>query len=328
MYLSNVQATIPNSCSKGQCSYVAFRADKSPETLSDTFEKTSDSKKDNNLVPKLLLSAIGLGAAIFAFTKLHKTSSINSSEVLQADLKEVQQLYKDIFKRDINADETKDFVKRYKEIINFKTNDNDKEYCEKLIQEICKDRQTKSPKIFRVYNELNEVGPKFSTAGMSTSPDGSYIDIYAFNYKKTQNPAKSYFKSLFHESHHVKQDEIIYRTDKEAFLQKLLDKFVDNGNGEMYKNMVAQNNGDKIKTVQEVKQLLEEQTKNHWAGLEPFEKNSAEYQEGLRLIEGMKNYKFFGDCRNNDEYKNQIIEKGAYKDGELAEKLFDLLQKL
>ena len=84
----------------------------------DTVEISgNENKKNNNLVIKLLLGALGFGAAIFAFVKLHKTSTVKPKEELSAELKEIQQIYKDIFNRDINAEETKDFVQRYKKII-------------------------------------------------------------------------------------------------------------------------------------------------------------------------------------------------------------------
>lgn len=291
---------------------------------------TKENKKNNNLGIKLLLGALGIGATIFAFIKLHKTAAIKPKEELPAELKEIQQIYKDIFKRDINAEETKNFVQRYKKIIDSKTPDNDREYCENLLDEICKDRQTKRPKIHSWIKNVTEADPQCVNGGMATAPNGHYLDIYIYNYHKPEIfsiPEKGMFESLFHETHHVKQDEIVYRTDKEFFLQYLLDKFVSNGEGKMYNEMLRANGGNKEKTLKEIKEIIKQSEEEYWGDLRPFRKNSTEYQEGLKLIEGKKNYKFYGDC-SGDEYQNQIIEKSAYADGKKAEKLFDLLKQI
>ncbi len=305
----------------------AFRGVKTSDLKFDTVELSSN-KDNNNLGTKILLGIFGVGAAVLAYVKFHKATSIKPQEGLSTELKEIQKLYKDIFSRDINAEETKDFAKRYREIIDFKTDSNDREYCEKLLEEICKDRKTNKPEIFRWIKTKAETDPRCVNGGMATAPDGSYIDIYSFNYRNMENPTKGYFESLFHETHHVKQDEIIYRTDKEFFLQHLLDKFIDNGKGEMYKDMLQSNGGNKEKTIQEIKEIISQQVDNFWGRFLPYEKNSKEYEYGLKLIDGKKNYKFFGDCANNEEYRNQIIEKGAYTDGEKAERLFDLLRQI
>lgn len=296
----------------------------------DTVEISDKKKKDNNLALKLILGSLGIAGAIFAYIKLHKTSPVKNAEELSSQLKEVQQIYKDIFRRDIDAAQTKDFAQRYKKIIDSKTPDNDREYCEKLLDELCKDRQTKRPIIHNWIEKKADAAPECINGGMSTAADGTYIDVYLFSYhnnSKMPVPERNLFTSLFHETHHVKQDEIIYRTDKEFFLEHLINKFILDGEGTMYKEMLRANGGDKAKTFNKVKELLQQRINFYWGDLTPFERNSAEYQEGLRLIEGKKNYKFMGDC-TGDEYANQIIEKGAYADGKKAEKLFDLLKQI
>ena len=306
------------------------RNTKTSELKPDTVEISTKKNNSNNLGIKLVLGALGIGATILAFVKFHKTSTIKPKEELSAELKEIQQIYKDIFKRDINAEETKDFVQRYKKIINSKTPDNDREYCEKLLDEICRDRQTKRPEIHNWIKSATEADPRCVRGGMATAPNGHYIDIYAYNYHKPEIysiPEKGMFESLFHETHHVKQDEICYRTDKEFFLQHLFEKFVSNGEGKMYNEMLRANGGNKEKTFIELKEMIRQSEDSYWGDLTPFQRNSVEYKEGLRLIEGKKNYKFFGDCVG-DEYKNQIIEKGAYADGAKAERLFDLLKQI
>lgn len=305
-------------------------ADKIPrDTVDIDVEKKR--KKNNNTVLGLIIGSLSIAGAILAYIKCHKPSSVKKVEELSPQLKEIQQIYKDIFRRNISAEETKDFAKRYKTIIDSKTSDNDREYCEKLLDEISKDRQTKRPEILRWIENSADADPKCLNGGMATAPDGTYIDIYMFNYRNNSripNKDKGLFESLFHETHHVKQDEIIYRTDREFFLNHLINKFIDNGNGEMYKEILRQNKGDKNKTFNEIKQAISEQIDNYWGSFKPFANDSPEYQEGLKLIEGKRKYKFMGNCRSHEEYKNQTIEKGAYSDGEKAEKLFDILKSL
>lgn len=317
--ITNRTASTPNFCGT-----------KTNPIQQDTVE-ISGKKKNKNTVTTLILCGLGIAGAIFAWVKFHKTTSVKAvSEELSPELKEIQQIYKDIFRRDITAEETKDFAQRYKKIIDSKTPDNDREYCEKLLNEICKDRKTKKPKIDRWKNNVAEANLECKDGGMATMPDGMSIDVYIYNYYNNPEipiPEKGMFESLFHESHHVKQDEIIYRTDKEFFLQNCIDQFVCGGEGKMYKVMLDRNGGNEQKTLNEIRQLMSAQLERHWGSFEPLAEGSAEYQEGLRLIEGKKNYKPFWECAEG-EYEEQIIEKGAYADGRKAERLFDILKSL
>ncbi len=299
---------------------------KNTDTVQTPEEETN--KKTPHLALKLIAGGLALGAAIVAAIKLHKTKpTVDTTEKPLSEIEQIQNLYKEIFKREVNTEQAKDFAQRYKTILDTKY-ENDKMFCNRLIEELCKDRQTKKPRINLFIENSQKADPLCKDAGMATSPDGSYIDIYAYNYKNTENPIKGYFKSLFHETHHVKQDEIIYRTDTEAFYQKLMEKYINNGNGKGYKMVLEEQNGDKEKTLSIVEERLRDHMRYYWGGFEPFAKGSAEYKEGQRLIQGAKDYKFYGDCKNLEEYKNQIIEKDAYADGENAEKLFDLLKSI
>jgi len=300
-----------------------------PELESDVVEISDKKEKKRRF--GILLGVLGVAGAILAWIKCHKTSAVKEvGTELSAELKEVQKIYKEVFGREINAEETKDFAMRYKKIIDSKAIGDDREYCEKLLDEICKDRKTKRPPILRWIARKADADSRCINGGMATSPAGNYIDVYAYNYHNVEGvpPAKGFFESLFHETHHVKQDEMIYRTDKEFFLQDLVDKYVCNGEGIGYQRLLQQNNGDKTKTLQEVRQMISDNVNSYWGDLLPYDKCSSEYSEGLKLIEGKKKYKFFGDCINNSEYRSQIIEKGAYADGEKAERLFDILKGL
>ena len=165
-----------------------FRGNKTSQLTQDTTEFSSKKKNNKNIAAALVLGGLGIAGAIYAFIKFHKTTKIKPTEELSAELKEIQQLYKDIFKRDINAKETKDFAKRYKSIIDLKTPDNDREYCERLLDEICKDRKTKRPNIFRWISKQADADPRCRRGGgMATAPNGTYIDIYAYNYHNNPN---------------------------------------------------------------------------------------------------------------------------------------------
>lgn len=302
----------------------SFRGQETLGLKNDTVE-ISNKKNKNNLGIKILCTLLGLGAIAFACIKLHKTSSVTQQEELSKELKEIQKLYKDIFNRDIDAKETKEFVKRYKQIIDSKTAGNDKEYCENLINEISKDHKTIKPEILKWETEPN---PEI-TGVMSTSPDGRYFDIYTHWYRREGgNPAKEFFTSLFHEFRHVKQTEMIYRTDKEFFFEYLQNKFINNGEGNGYKEILRANNGDIEKAIQQTKELIRKHVDAHWGNLTPFEKASAEYKEGMRLIEGRKAYKPIEACSSFEEYANQTLEKEAYADENKASKLFDLLKQI
>lgn len=288
-----------------------FKSSQEIQTPTEQTEKTS-----SGIAMKLVLGGIALSAAIYAGIKLHKT-----------EIKQVQNLYKKIFNREINTEQAQDFAQRYKTIIDTKY-ENDKMFCDRLIEELCKDRQTKKPRINLFIENPQNANPLCKNASMATAPDGCYIDIYAYNYKTAQNPTKKYFESLFHETRHVKQDEMICRTNKEEFFQKVLKKYVNNGNGKGYKAILEEQNGDEAKALSIVEERIRDHIRYYWGAFEPFVKDSAEYIEGLRLIRGAKEYKFFGDCKNLKEYKNQIIEKDAYADGKNARKLFDLLKSM
>ena len=297
----------------------AFRSSNPDKNINDTAQN-----KTSNTPLKLLVGGLAIGALIFGGIKLHKPAQIKQTEKPLSDTEKLQNLCQTIFHREMTLDETKDFAKRYKTILEAKY-DNDKMLCDRLIEEICKDRQTKKPRINLFLESQNQANPLCINGLMSTAPDGSYIDIYAFNYKNTPNPIKGYFEDLFHETHHVKQNEIIYRTDKDAFLEKLINRVVNNGNGKMYKNVLQTTNGDEAKAMNIIEERLRNQMNYYWGKFEPFAKDSPEYKEGQKLIKGSKEYKFFYNCKNQEEYEAQIIEKGAYTDGKNAAKIFDLL---
>lgn len=277
---------------------------------------------NNDFSQKSFFCLIGIGAIIFTCIKLLKNRSILNRQNISSEIKEAQNLYNEIFNKNVSIDEIKEIANRYKKIIDTPQK-SEQEYCETLLHEICNNRNVPTPRIRSFITNAKDASVQGGY--MSTSPDGSYLDIYAFNYKNSQNSAKEYFCSLFHETRHVKQDEMIYRTDKEFFLQLLEKKFIGSS---MYKELLLKNGGDKTKTLEEIRQRLTAQVDRHWGHFEPYSKDSAEYKEGLKLIEGKKNYKPFFECESLKEYKNQIIEKEAYDDGAKAEKFFDLLKKL
>ena len=82
-----------------------------------------------------------------------------------------------------------------------------------------------------------------------------------------------------------------------------------------------------LKQYNTIKKQLADKINNHWQNFKPFDYNTKEYQEGLKLIKGLKTYKNVNECITDTEYENQIIEKGAYSDSENAIRLFDLLKK-
>lgn len=324
--------SIPVTIAQNNCNHTITTASpvykSTPSASKFSKESATSSKTSSNIALKIILAGLTIGVGILAGIKICKTrATAKITNKPLSEIEQIQSLYEAIFHRKIDTEEAHDFVKRYKTILDRKYND-DKALCDRLLEEICKERNTKKPKILRFFENENEVAPDLLRGCMATSPDGIYIDIYAFNYKNTQNPIKRYFEDLFHETHHVKQDEIIYRTDKEKFLQKLIDRFTSDRNKKAYNNLLKEQGGDETKTLNLIKEQLRNQMDRYWGMFEPFAKNSAEYEEGLRLIQGTETYKFFGDCKNMEEYQNQIIEKGAHLDGENAGKLFDLLTSI
>lgn len=268
--------------------------------------------------------AIGLGLIALASYCIYsaiKKKPIKPNEELSQELKNVQKLYKEIFNKDISANETKVFVDKYKKII--ESNCDDKSFCEKLIEEISKDLQTKKPNIRKFYLDKSELPAQLHNAGMITAPSGSYIEICAFNYKNRPNSTKMYFNNLFHEMQHVKQAEIMYRTDKEKFIDTLVDRFVANGESSSYKKILKEFGGNKDKTIKEIRNRLETEMNTYWGEFKPFAKNSSEYEYGLKLLENNNNYiPYF---KNEQAYKAQIIEKSAFEAEEKATKLFAIL---
>ncbi len=264
----------------------------------------ANQNKSRTLV-SVLAGASALGITALALIKFHKSH-------LSKEMKQVQKIFKDIFQKDINASETKKLAKKYKQIIGIQDNE---EFCRKLFEQLQIDHNAKVNKLTFLENPDNASGSA-NFAGMITAPDSNSIIINAFNYKNKRD----FFSGLFHEFRHVKQAEIMYRTDKKWFKKFMYEKFVSGGKGRGYKQMLNENNGNVPKTVNQVKRIISKNCEIKWGNLEPFAKNSPEYNHGMQLISGQKSYVASGSA-----YWENIVEVEAHKDGSLAENLFDLL---
>ena len=83
-----------------KASMPSFRSKNISECKTDVVEISG--KKNNNLGIKVLLGALGIGAAVLACIAFHRTSSVKQKLETNAKLLEVQKLYKEIFNRDID----------------------------------------------------------------------------------------------------------------------------------------------------------------------------------------------------------------------------------
>ena len=271
----------------------------------------NESDKNHNLL-KLFAVTTVIAFTVLVITKLSRTSSGKQNKGISKELMEVQEHLKTIFKHDFTNEETENFINRYKEIM--KEND-DKIWVNKMFDELKKDYNVENKQLTLEIMEKPE--PTKNGAGELIG----YTDALTRWIGTTICDGRvRTTKNLFHEFRHVKQNELMYRADKERLIKQKV-KELEKSNNESWQEILRKQ-GNKKQARQYVKTQIEETYTKIWGHLSPLDKNSEEYAMGIKYLENEENRIPAGP-----HYYEQLLEKEARLVENEAEKIFKILDK-
>lgn len=273
-------------------------------------DETKNEAEKSNKLPALLLTTAALGLGVFGYVKLKKSDNAFFEKNLKS-LEQAQTYLKNIFGKDYTIDETKNILDRYKELDSIADN---KEFLNKLFEQLKKDFKAENKNlsleiwdnakpvdngVFRGYTEA--LSRKIGVANLPNRLDA--------------------VESIFHEFRHIKQNELMYRTDRARLaMQKVVE--LEKSNNQSYQKILRNAGGDKEKARKVILEEVETVYQENWGHLQPLSKDSAEYSMGLKYLENEENRIPAGD-----DYYKQILEKEAKFVGENAKKLFNIFKK-
>lgn len=272
----------------------------------NTPPKTQEKEKNN--LPAILLT---VGAITLGVLACHKLKKINTvvDKLDSKNLEEFQIQLKNIFSKDFSKKDTFNIINRYKQLNEIKDN---REFYNKLFEQLKKD--------FKVEN-------KNLTLELWDKPlpvDGGEMRGYteALTRKIGVTALEDRIKTskyLFHEFKHVKQNELMYKTDPQKLINIKVKELEDSNNAS-WKEILKSTNGN----IAKARKLVEEEVKNvykeFWGHLEQVSKTSESYKQGLKYLENEGNR-----IPPGEHYYEQILEKEAQFVENAAEKLLNLI---
>ncbi len=268
------------------------------------------SQKDKNKLSAALLTILAIGIGVWGYFKLKKRDSVLNN-VQAKQLSDSQNLLKNIFNKDFTIDETSLIVQRYQNLV--KTADN-KEFCNKLFEQLKKDFQVENKNLKFVQWETPL---SFNDGKMYGYTEALTREIAAV----IQEDKIKTIGTIFHEFKHVKQNELMYKTDSARLVEAKV-KELEKSNNASWQEILRNSGGNKEKARKTVQKEVEKTYREIWGHLKPVSKTSPEYRQGLKYLENEENRIPAGA-----NYYNQILEKEAKFAGENAEKLFKLIIK-
>lgn len=326
----------------------------SPEK--DEFQKedsdiTAKTPKKKNLAKKIVLGTVSTILLIYGGVVLKRKLSKPSFE-------EIQKCFKEIFEKDLSADEVKSLIKKYKEICK---NSNTDDFTKQLIEQLKKNYGIENVKteinVTKLKDNKLKTALEQTTFG-GTSPLGNIIikprtsdDILI------RSVQEDTFTTAFHEVKHMKQFADAYRTNPDKFVEAIL-KGAE-GHKDYGENLVKEFNNEllnqakeAIQIYPELKGMTAEEVCKSWkveAGLktdqdiianveknmisiirkslderfgqlERFKPDSPEYKKGMEYIDSYANYT--DGHVNYKDYRNNLLEKEAWHIGDLAGKIY------
>lgn len=272
---------------------------------------SKDAEQKNKKLPAILLTVAAIGIGVFAFFKLRKSDKV-FKDSFQKGIDEAQIQLKNIFEKDFGVEETKSFVQKYQELS--KISDN-KEYYQKLFEQLKKDFSVENKNLAL---ELWEKPLPVEGGVMNgyTEALTRKIGATAFEERLTT------FMNLFHEFRHVKQNELMYKTDSQRLIQAKVTE-LEKSNNASWQEILKNCGGDKNKARKMVQEEIERVYKDIWGHLKPAPKTSTDYTRGIKYLENEENR-----IPPGEHYYEQIQEKEAQFVEKAAEKLFKILESI
>lgn len=322
----------------------------------DEFEKedsdiTAKTPKKNNLAKKIALGTVSAIMLIYGGVVLKRKLSKPSFE-------EVQKCFKEIFEKDLSADEVKSLIKKYKEICK---NSNTDDFTKQLIEELKKNYGIENVKTEINVTKLKDNKLKTALAQTElglTSPLGNIIiKPRTSSDNLIRSIQEDTFTTAFHEVKHMKQFSEAYRTNPDKFAEAILKTteeqkdFGENLVKEFNNKLLNQAKANiqifpelKGMTAEEICKIAKEELglktdkdiiayikkdmisiirkslDERFGQLERFKPDSAEYKKGLEYIDSYANYPKVSE--NYEAYINNLLEKEAWHIGDLAGKIY------
>lgn len=307
--------------------YTNFKA-----SNNDSFERSNTNPKHKtskmNIALGTILSVGLLISADFAFNhgkvsrslwnKLHPTERVSKSYV--DNIEQVQQHFSQIFGKDFSKDEANELAKKYKELMR---EDDINILLDKLFNELKQDYGLHGIELKKARRISLGNGRE---GAMATDQHGmtiiAYMDCINNNASTNLTSKESLFSSLCHELCHVRQDRILYRADKERFIDILAQRTPQELEKSCWEGFLRDNGGNREQAINSVKSVLRNEIERNYGNVGNLPHKTAEELEAL--FNNKKHYKYAGSVPH-EEYRAQPIENEAYTIGDLGLKLLRAL---
>lgn len=225
-------------------------------------------------------------------------AGIRKPNLISPEIAKFQKGLKSVFGHNYSLMQTVDFLSRYKKIMGI---GDDRKWTESLFEELKKDFsvENKKLKLFIMDKPL----PVKSSDGVGVF-DG-YTDALSRYIKTTFINRKKTMGNLVHELMHVKQNELMYRTDGKNLITIKVNE-LENSNNECWKSILASMDGNRMKAREEVRGIITDIYSTMWGHLKPVARNSSEYNRGVSYLFNEANRVLPGG-----NYYEQVLEKEA-----------------
>lgn len=282
----------------------------------DGVVQEKDVKNQTNYKPLVYTAASVLLVGGLAATL--RCQRVKKSSELSHNMKKIQKEVSSIFQREYSKEETIDFVNRYKKVLNTEYGEN---YYNMILSELKKDYKFENKNLTVQFCNYPNIPNSRNKMVMYTEALSRHIGVFDYQ----ERTPKSGFCGMFHEGRHVKQFEIMYRTDKNR-LAEIKVKELEESNNASYRAILRENRNDKLKAREYIRRNIENTFSQMYSHLEPLRKDSPEYKMGLKYLDNEAN-RISGHTHSLEEYKAQILEKEAYEIEDKAAELYELLKK-
>lgn len=257
--------------------------------------------------------AIGLAtttAAVYGCVVGHRM-------LTKPSIEKVAKNFSEIFRRDVSKEEALKITERYKEI--FKIKDKD-EFCQKMFEQMKKDYGWEGLNIgCKLYPVKNLHGSESVVAGFKPfsatfsepAANGSF-EMLSMHAKEameiaTKRSRSEIFSSMMHEFQHCKQHELIYRADKQKFIDSMIK---------------ARLSPDMKEEISLMKKCIDDIYEPCWGKMSKLAKGSEEYNLAIKYRNNLENY-ISATKETRAEYLAQIVEKEAHNVGTLADEAYN-----
>lgn len=274
-------------------------------------DEINEPEQKKNNFPAMLLTAGAVGLGTLGYIKIKKSNNafFKSSE---NTLKQAKERLKNIFEKDFTTKDAQRIIQKYQELNKISTNE---EFYQKLFEQLKKDFEVENKNLAL---DLMEKPIPVQGGVYQGYTEALTRKIGITNFEDRINT----IKNLFHEFRHVKQNELMYKTDPEQ-LVKIKVAELEKSNNASWQNILAESNGDKTKAREIVQNEVTQVYNKIWGHLRPISKSTKEYQLGIKYLENEGNR-----IPTGEDYYEQILEKEAQFVENNAEELFKLIKNL